>query len=96
VLMNGAGTLVMTGVQISDVAMGVEATAGNLTIKNGTIGFKNGSGNYGVKVGREVTSATLTGAMIRGTSGNGVGSKGVIMESTGTLTMTKVDISNVG
>ncbi|WP_158245039.1 hypothetical protein, partial [Bartonella bovis] len=91
------GTVTLTGVQISDVAMGVEAIKGNLTISGESrITFKGGAGNYGVKVGKLVTSATLTGTTIRGTSGNGVGSKGVIMESTGTLTMTKVDISNVG
>uniref|UniRef100_UPI001304E45B hypothetical protein n=1 Tax=Bartonella bovis TaxID=155194 RepID=UPI001304E45B len=56
VLMNGAGTLRMNNVQISDVAMGVEATAGTLTINgNSTITFNNGSGNYGVKVGELVT-----------------------------------------
>ncbi|WP_204379509.1 hypothetical protein, partial [Bartonella bovis] len=78
VLMNGAGTLVMTGVQISDVAMGVEATAGNLTINgHSVITFKNGDGNYGVKVGSEVTMASLKSVTITGTgsgtSGSGEG-----------------------
>ncbi|WP_204379506.1 hypothetical protein, partial [Bartonella bovis] len=56
VLMNGAGTLTISGGSISNVAMGVEATAGTLTINgNSTITFNNGSGNYGVKVGELVT-----------------------------------------
>uniref|UniRef100_UPI001304BB92 hypothetical protein n=1 Tax=Bartonella bovis TaxID=155194 RepID=UPI001304BB92 len=67
-LMNGAGTLVMNNVQISDVAMGVEATNGTLTISgHSTITFKNEAGNYGVKVGREVTMASLTDVTITGT-----------------------------
>ncbi|WP_425290194.1 right-handed parallel beta-helix repeat-containing protein, partial [Bartonella bovis] len=55
VLMEGK-TLTMDGVNISGVKMGVEATNGTLTIKNGTIGFNDGANNYGVRVGREVTS----------------------------------------
>ncbi|WP_158245073.1 hypothetical protein, partial [Bartonella bovis] len=46
------GTVTMTGVRISNVAMGVEATAGRLEIKGESrIMFNNGAGNYGVKVG---------------------------------------------
>uniref|UniRef100_UPI001304EC4D hypothetical protein n=1 Tax=Bartonella bovis TaxID=155194 RepID=UPI001304EC4D len=67
-LMNGAGTLVMTKVNISGVKMGVEAMGGNLTISgNSVITFKNEAGNYGVKVGREVTMASLTDVTITGT-----------------------------
>ncbi|WP_208431917.1 hypothetical protein, partial [Bartonella bovis] len=98
VLMNGAGTLNMEEVRISKVKMGVEATAGTLTIKGGEIGFKDGNGNYGVRVQNGVT-ATLTNVTIEGTgsgtSGSGEGSKGVWMESTGTMMMEKVTISNV-
>ncbi|ENN90794.1 hypothetical protein BBbe_10290, partial [Bartonella bovis 91-4] len=86
------GTLNMTGVRISDVAMGVEATGGNLTISGGTnITFKNGDGNYGVRVGSGVTMATLTDVVIKG-GGKG---KGVIKDGTGEMTMTNGSISNV-
>ncbi|WP_102830770.1 NosD domain-containing protein [Bartonella bovis] len=92
VLMNGAGKLVMNNVQISGVKMGVEATKGNLTISgNSVITFKNGDRNYGVKVGREVTMASLTNVAIRG-GGNG---KGVYATGAKAVTLTKVDISNV-
>ncbi|WP_158245024.1 hypothetical protein, partial [Bartonella bovis] len=87
VIMESSQTVTMTGVNISGVKMGVEATAGTLMIKDGSIGFK---GDYGVKVGREVTSATLTNVTIEGT---GTG-KGVIMEGT-TLEMSGGSISNV-
>ncbi|WP_158244984.1 right-handed parallel beta-helix repeat-containing protein, partial [Bartonella bovis] len=90
VLMKEAGTLRMDNVQISDVAMGVEA---NLTISGESrITFTGGKGNYGVKVGKLVESATLTSVTIRGTSGQG---KGVLMNGTGTLNMTGVNISRV-
>uniref|UniRef100_UPI0011AFD050 hypothetical protein n=1 Tax=Bartonella bovis TaxID=155194 RepID=UPI0011AFD050 len=112
VLMNGAGTLRMDNVQISDVAMGVEAMGGTLEIKgHSTIVFKNGSGNYGVRVGREVTSANLTNVKIAGGgSGTGVWMEGREMRMTGvnisevdkgvwvsrgTVTMEEVRISDV-
>ncbi|WP_158244982.1 right-handed parallel beta-helix repeat-containing protein, partial [Bartonella bovis] len=86
------GTVTLTGVQISDVAMGVEAIKGNLTISGeSTIQFKNGAGNYGVKVGELVTMASLTDVKIMG-KGSG---KGVWMEGK-TLEMTDVDVSEVG
>ncbi|ENN90777.1 hypothetical protein BBbe_10400 [Bartonella bovis 91-4] len=93
------GTVTISGVQISKVKMGVEAVAGNLTINgHSRITFNNGAGNYGVKVGREVT-ARLTDVRIvgtgSGTGGNGEGSKGVIMDGK-TLEMTNVDVLNVG
>ncbi|WP_158244997.1 hypothetical protein, partial [Bartonella bovis] len=96
VLMNGAGevTLNMDNVQISDVAMGVEAMGGTLTINgNSTIVFKNEAGNYGVRVGELVTSATLTDVRIEG-GGSGQGT-GVIMGGK-MLKMTNVDVLNVG
>ncbi|WP_158245079.1 hypothetical protein, partial [Bartonella bovis] len=46
----------------------------------------------GVRVGREVTSATLTNVTITGTGGQG---KGVIMESSKTMTMERGEIKNV-
>ncbi|ENN90779.1 hypothetical protein BBbe_10380, partial [Bartonella bovis 91-4] len=64
-----------------------------------TIMFKNGAGNYGVRVKNGVTMATLTSVTIAGTGsgtgGNGEGSKGVIMDGK-TLEMTNVDVLNVG
>ncbi|WP_342210282.1 right-handed parallel beta-helix repeat-containing protein, partial [Bartonella bovis] len=89
VLMNGK-TLGMTNVQISDVAMGVEAKkGGTLTIKEGSIGFKK---DYGIGVWGTAT-ANITGTTIRG-EGSG---KGVYATGVGklTLTMTGVNISNV-
>ncbi|WP_146023860.1 hypothetical protein, partial [Bartonella bovis] len=78
--------------------MGVEATAGRLEIKGESrIMFNNGAGNYGVKVGESVTSATLTGAMIRG-EGSGTGvyvENGAGVGATGTLNMDDVTIKDV-
>ncbi|WP_204379511.1 hypothetical protein, partial [Bartonella bovis] len=72
--MESSGTLNMTGVTISNVEKGVEATAGNLMISgNSTIMFM-GSG-HGVKVGSGVT-ANLTDVTIRGEGAGGNG-KGV-------------------
>ncbi|WP_146023854.1 right-handed parallel beta-helix repeat-containing protein, partial [Bartonella bovis] len=91
VLMESSGTLKMERVTISDVAMGVEATAGNLTINgHSTITFKNGDRNYGVRVQNGVT-ANLTDVRI---TGGGEG-KGVWMEGTGEMTMERVTISDV-
>ncbi|WP_208431910.1 right-handed parallel beta-helix repeat-containing protein, partial [Bartonella bovis] len=92
VLMEGR-EMMMEKVTISNVAMGVEATNGTLTIKGGEIGFKDGVGNYGVKVGDRVTSARLTDVKIKG-DGDGEGSKGVIMGGR-EMTMTDVRISGV-
>ncbi|ENN90768.1 hypothetical protein BBbe_10430 [Bartonella bovis 91-4] len=92
--MNGTGTLTISGVQISEVKMGVEAITGTLTIKGGEIGFKDGAGNYGVRVQNGAT-ANLTSVTIKGEGGNGEGSKGVWMESSGKMMMTNVRISDV-
>ncbi|WP_152023201.1 beta strand repeat-containing protein [Bartonella bovis] len=84
--------MVMNNVQISDVAMGVEAIKGNLTIKDGTrITFTGGDRNYGVKVGELVTNARLTDLTIKG-GGKG---KGVIKDGTGEMKMNNVGISGV-
>ncbi|WP_208431903.1 right-handed parallel beta-helix repeat-containing protein [Bartonella bovis] len=48
VIMESSKTLKMTDVRISKVKMGVEATAGRLTINgHSRITFNNGAGNYG-------------------------------------------------
>ncbi|ENN90501.1 hypothetical protein BBbe_10550 [Bartonella bovis 91-4] len=86
-----AVTLDMTGVNISNVAMGIEATNGKLTMTNGSITFTSGDRNYGIGVGKSVTLATVTGTTITG-EGSGTG---VIMDGTGTLVMSGVNISNV-
>ncbi|WP_204379491.1 hypothetical protein, partial [Bartonella bovis] len=87
--------MTMTGVQISGVKMGVEAMGGTLVINGESrITFNNGAGNYGVKVGSAVESANLTNVRIEGTGGNGVGSKGVIVDRT-KMIMEEVRISNV-
>uniref|UniRef100_UPI0013049ED2 hypothetical protein n=1 Tax=Bartonella bovis TaxID=155194 RepID=UPI0013049ED2 len=67
VLMTGAGTMMITNVQISGVKMGVNARSGTVDINGkSTITFESGEKNYGVKVGREVTMASLMGATIKG------------------------------
>uniref|UniRef100_UPI001304F42A right-handed parallel beta-helix repeat-containing protein n=1 Tax=Bartonella bovis TaxID=155194 RepID=UPI001304F42A len=85
----GTGVVTISGVNISNVAMGVWVKGGTLTMDKGSIEFKR---DYGVKVESGVTSATLTDVVIRGTSGQG---KGVLMESSQTLEMTNVDVLNV-
>ncbi|ENN92908.1 hypothetical protein BBbe_01790 [Bartonella bovis 91-4] len=76
VIKEGEGGMTLTSVGISNVAMGVEATAGRLEIKGGSIEFTNsGMENYGVKVGSAVTSATLTSVTIEG-GGSGHGNGG--------------------
>ncbi|WP_158245002.1 hypothetical protein, partial [Bartonella bovis] len=88
----GKLTLTMTGVNISNVAMGVEATNGTLTMTNGAITFKGGKNNYGIGVGSGVTMATVTGTRITG-GGQGTG---VLVDGTGlTMTLNDVTISNV-
>ncbi|WP_208431938.1 hypothetical protein, partial [Bartonella bovis] len=93
VIKEGEGGMTLTSVGISNVAMGVEATAGRLEIKgNSTITFNNGSGNYGVRVKNGVTMATLTSVTIAGT-GSGEGT-GVVMGGK-MLEMSGGSISNV-
>uniref|UniRef100_UPI001ABA1853 hypothetical protein n=1 Tax=Bartonella bovis TaxID=155194 RepID=UPI001ABA1853 len=84
-------TLKMEKVTISNVAMGVEATNGTLTMTKGEIGFMGEEGGYGVMVGELVTMATITGTKIRG-EGSGEGT-GVIKEGEGMMTMNMVNIS---
>ncbi|ENN90790.1 hypothetical protein BBbe_10320 [Bartonella bovis 91-4] len=88
----GTLTLKMTGVNISNVAMGVEATNGTLTMTRGSIEFKNGRDNYGIGVGKSVTLATITGTKITG-EGKGTG---VLMMETKMMRLDGVTISNVG
>ncbi|WP_158245023.1 right-handed parallel beta-helix repeat-containing protein, partial [Bartonella bovis] len=77
-----------TGVQTGITMLG----SGTLVVNNNAkITF---TGEHGVKVGSGVTNATLTDVTIRG-EGSGAGSKGVIMESSGTLTMEREEIKNV-
>uniref|UniRef100_UPI0013047F78 hypothetical protein n=1 Tax=Bartonella bovis TaxID=155194 RepID=UPI0013047F78 len=95
VIMESSKTLTMTGVNISGVKMGVEATAGTLTINgNSTIMFNNGRDNYGVRASGGAT-VELTKVTITGTSGQGKGVE-VSIESSRTMTMTNVRISDVG
>ncbi|ENN90502.1 hypothetical protein BBbe_10555 [Bartonella bovis 91-4] len=87
------GALNMTGVNISNVAMGVEVMGAKaVTISGGTtIQFTGGSG-YGVRVGDRVTMANLTDVTIKGKGGQGTG---MIKDGTGTMTLTEVGISGV-
>ncbi|WP_343358201.1 right-handed parallel beta-helix repeat-containing protein [Bartonella schoenbuchensis] len=84
VVMKG-GTVTMMRVNISEVGTGVEVDGGTLTVEGGEIRF---TGTYGVSVGAGVTSASLTGTKIVGR-----GKTGVLMGSTGTLTLERVNIS---
>ncbi|AQX20149.1 right-handed parallel beta-helix repeat-containing protein [Bartonella sp. WD16.2] len=89
VKVTGNGDLTVKGGEITNVQMGIDMEKGTLVVKDGTrIEF---TGTHGVKVGTAVTSATLTGVMIRG-DGKGMG---VWMEGTGNVTLTSVDISKV-
>ncbi|WP_208541733.1 hypothetical protein [Bartonella capreoli] len=86
----GTATVTLERVNISNVGEGVQMEAGeSLTVEGGTrINF---TGEYGIKLGKGVR-AELTKVTIEG-SGKG---DGVLMTgSTGTLTMTGVNISNV-
>ncbi|WP_158245007.1 hypothetical protein, partial [Bartonella bovis] len=79
----------MTGVQTGITMLG----SGTLTVNNGArIEF---TGEYGVKVGDRVTMASLTDVKITGTSGGTGKGVEVSIESSKTMTMAKVDISNV-
>ncbi|AQX19233.1 right-handed parallel beta-helix repeat-containing protein [Bartonella sp. WD16.2] len=89
VKVTGNGALTIIGGWIREVQTGIDMEKGTLVVKDGTrIEF---TGTHGVKVGTAVTSATLTGVMIRG-DGKGMG---VWMEGTGNVTLTSVDISKV-
>ncbi|WP_158244993.1 hypothetical protein, partial [Bartonella bovis] len=87
-----SGNLTVNMGEIKDVQTGIDMSgSGKLVVNNGArITVKNGVGNYGVKVGREVT-ANLTDVRIEG-MGSG---KGVIMESSQTLTINGGEIKNV-
>ncbi|WP_343358203.1 hypothetical protein AAJP84_06700 [Bartonella schoenbuchensis] len=83
------GAVTMTSVNISNVGEGVYMEGGkSLMVRDGEIRF---TGTYGVMVGSSVTSASLMGVEITGKgSGKGVWVKG------GAVTMTSVNISEVG
>ncbi|WP_204379483.1 right-handed parallel beta-helix repeat-containing protein, partial [Bartonella bovis] len=82
------GNLTVIGGTMTDVGMGISMSgSGTLTVNSGAITFK---GEHGVKVGG-TAMADIMGATIKG-SGKGTG---VWMESSGTLTMERVTISNV-
>ncbi|WP_208541685.1 right-handed parallel beta-helix repeat-containing protein [Bartonella capreoli] len=84
----GGANVTLTSVNISQVETGIYMEAGeSLTVREGTINFM---GAYGVSVGAGVTSASLTGTKIVGR-----GKTGVLMGSTGTLTLERVNISGV-
>ncbi|MEL6093421.1 beta strand repeat-containing protein [Bartonella schoenbuchensis] len=90
VLMTGStGTLTMERVGISNVERGIWVTGGTLIMKEGTkIGFTK---DYGIKLGKGVTSATLTKVEIVGSNKG----KGVVWESAGTLTLDEVKMLKV-
>ncbi|MEL6093431.1 right-handed parallel beta-helix repeat-containing protein [Bartonella schoenbuchensis] len=88
VVWESTGMLTLDGVEMLKVATGVYATgSGELKVEGGEINFM-GEYGYGVMVGKEVRSTSLTDVKITGR-----GKTGVLMGSTGTLT--KVEISGV-
>ncbi|WP_343358088.1 right-handed parallel beta-helix repeat-containing protein [Bartonella schoenbuchensis] len=87
----GKANVTLEGVNISNVERGIYMEGESLTVSGGKIGFK-GEHGYGIYVGKKVQSTSLIGVTIEG-SGKG---DGVLMTgSTGTLTMTGVNISKV-
>ncbi|MEL6089667.1 beta strand repeat-containing protein [Bartonella schoenbuchensis] len=89
------GGVVMERVTITGVEMGIAMKGkGELKVEEGTrIEFTGSeSYDYGVYVGSSVSKASLTGVTI---TGNKSGGSGVLMMGS-TVTMTKVNISNVG
>ncbi|MEL6093942.1 hypothetical protein [Bartonella schoenbuchensis] len=83
------GEVTMERVNVSQVATGIWVTGGTLIMKEGTkIGFTK---DYGIKVGKGVTSATLTKVEIVGSNKG----KGVVWESAGTLTLDEVKMLKV-
>ncbi|AQX20267.1 right-handed parallel beta-helix repeat-containing protein [Bartonella sp. WD16.2] len=90
---DSSGTVTLTSVKISEFAKGVEAIKGQLVI-NGTSTITVTNDGTGVKVGDQVTSAKLTDVTIKGTGGAVSTGTGVKMESSETVTLTNVNISN--
>ncbi|AQX31123.1 right-handed parallel beta-helix repeat-containing protein [Bartonella schoenbuchensis] len=83
--MMGEGTLMLNMVNISRVGVGARVTKGTLEVIKGSI--------QGTTVGLSVTggSATMMGGSIQG--GGSGGSYGVIVESSGNVTLSEVEIS---
>ncbi|ENN92676.1 right-handed parallel beta-helix repeat-containing protein [Bartonella schoenbuchensis] len=83
-------TMRLDNVTVSKVAIGVEMMAGMLTMTKGSIDFV---GDYGVKLGSSVKSASLTGTTITGQD-KGYGVYAVGAESL-EMTLEKVEIKGV-
>ncbi|MEL6093433.1 right-handed parallel beta-helix repeat-containing protein [Bartonella schoenbuchensis] len=83
------GVLMVSGGEIKEVEKGIWVTGGTLIMKEGTkIQFTK---DYGIKVGKSVSKATLTGVTI---TGKGSGGSGVFMMG-GEVTMERVNVSQV-
>uniref|UniRef100_UPI00186416D0 right-handed parallel beta-helix repeat-containing protein n=1 Tax=Bartonella bovis TaxID=155194 RepID=UPI00186416D0 len=61
----GTGVVTISGVNISNVAMGVWVKGGTLTMNNGEITFKGAGNGKGLSIEGTAT-ATITGTTIRG------------------------------
>ncbi|MEL6093923.1 beta strand repeat-containing protein [Bartonella schoenbuchensis] len=84
------GVLMVSGGEIKEVEKGITMMGGTLTVRDNTkIGFTK---DYGIKLGKSVSKAELTGVTIAGSNRG----KGVVWESAGTLKLEKVEISGVG
>ncbi|ENN91337.1 hypothetical protein m07a_02090 [Bartonella schoenbuchensis m07a] len=86
------GDVTLDRVKISRVETGVYAKKGTLEIKGESTISLASWGRYGVYMGSEVKSASLTGTRI---TGGGSGSTGVYAKG-GDVTLEKVDIEGVG
>ncbi|MEL6093434.1 right-handed parallel beta-helix repeat-containing protein [Bartonella schoenbuchensis] len=83
------GVLMVIGGEIKEVEKGITMMGGTLTVRDSTtIQFTK---DYGIKVGKGVTSATLTKVEIVGSNKG----KGVVWESAGTLTLDEVKMLKV-
>ncbi|WP_192812523.1 hypothetical protein, partial [Bartonella bovis] len=92
VQMTGEGTMVMTSVDISGFEKGVSVEKGKLVMNGGSkITVTSGGTGLEVKGG---ASATMMGAVIKGTDGKGTG-YGVKMMGEGKVEMVEVGISGV-
>ncbi|WP_343358205.1 right-handed parallel beta-helix repeat-containing protein [Bartonella schoenbuchensis] len=96
-VMGGKVTMMMDGVNISEVATGINMEGGTLKVEGGTIGFTK---DYGVYVGESVTSAELTGVTITGKGGSGTGvwveGKSLTVEGVTRITGVKAGIAMMG
>ncbi|EJF87855.1 hypothetical protein ME3_01284, partial [Bartonella melophagi K-2C] len=95
----GSGMVTVNNMKMTGVVVGIDVKgSGTLKVNNGTIELAKGGSVWGVYVGSEVTRAELTGTKIVGEGSRKSGGDeriGVETESSGTVTLERVDISGV-